>query len=177
MRSRYQVKEPERAHFVTSTIVDWLPVFTTEACCDILVSSFDYCRKNKQLRLFAWVIMENHFHAIISAPFLSAVMSDLKKFTARSLIEQLDRERRRWLLDRLKSQRQTHKTRSQHQVWQEGFHPQAILDDAMMVQKLEYIHHNPLRRGWVTAPEHWRYSSAHEHLTASAPAIVCDAWR
>jgi putative transposase len=45
-----------------------------------------------------------------------------------------------------------------------------------MIQKLEYIHHNPLRRGWVASPEHWRYSSTHERLTGSAPAIVCVPW-
>jgi len=177
VRSIYRVNEPDRAHFVTSTIVGWLPVFTTTACCDILVGSFDYCRRHKQLQLYAWVVMENHFHAIVSAPDLPAVMSDLKKFTARSLLEQLDREGRRWLLDRLEALRQPHKTHSRYQVWQEGYHPQAILDDAMMLQKLDYIHHNPLRRGWVTAAEHWRYSSAHEHQEASAPAIVCDPWQ
>jgi putative transposase len=176
MRSRYRVNDVERAHFVTSPIVDWLPVFTTAGCCDILVGSFEYCRQHKQLRLYGWVVMENHFHAILSAPDLPAVMNDLKKFTARSLVEQLEREGRRWLLDRLQNLRQPHKTHSRYHACQEGFHPQAILDDAMMIQKLEYIHHNPLRRGWVASPEHWRYSSTHERLTGSAPAIVCVPW-
>jgi hypothetical protein len=44
MRSRYTAREPERAHFVTSTIVDWLPVFHTAACCDILAGSLDVYR-------------------------------------------------------------------------------------------------------------------------------------
>ena len=57
------------------------------ACCDILVASFDYCRKHKGLKLYAWVIMENHFHAIVAAPDLSRTMGDLKKFTARRLLE------------------------------------------------------------------------------------------
>ena len=65
-----------------------------------------------------------------------------------------------------------HKTGSRHQVWQEGFHPQAILhDDAMMIQKLEYIHNNPVRRGWVASPEHWRWSSAHEGLVGASPVF------
>jgi REP element-mobilizing transposase RayT len=176
MRSRYRVNEFERAYFVTSTIVDWLSVFSTTTCCDILVDSFNHCRQHKQLRLYGWVVMESHFHAIVSARDLSDVMSDLKKFTARSLLTQLDREGRRWLSDRLQILRQPHKTRSRHQVWQEGFHPQAILGDEMMIQKLDYIHNNPLRRGWVTAPEHWRCSSAHERLVGGAPAPVCDPW-
>ena len=36
MRSRYAVREQERAHFVASTIVDWLPVFPSVACREIL---------------------------------------------------------------------------------------------------------------------------------------------
>ena len=50
MRSRYRVHEPERAHFVTSTIAGWLPVFTSPACCEILAGSFAYCREHKGLR-------------------------------------------------------------------------------------------------------------------------------
>ena len=53
MRSRYTVREPERAHFITSTIVDWLPLFTTQACCDIVTGSFDFCRREKGLKLYA----------------------------------------------------------------------------------------------------------------------------
>ncbi len=53
MRSRYRVHEPDRAHFVTATIVEWLPVFTTAACCDILVRSLEHCRQHKGLRVYA----------------------------------------------------------------------------------------------------------------------------
>ena len=77
----------------------------------------------------------------------------------------------------LATERARHKTRSQYQVWQEGFHPQAIHDDAMMLQKTAYIHNNPVRRGWVASPEHWRYSSAHEDLPGGSPILRCDPWR
>jgi hypothetical protein len=70
-------------------------------------------------------------------PDFSAVLADLKKFTARRLLAQLAREGRDWLLDQLATERTRHKTRSRHQVWQEGFHPQAIHDDAMLLQKLD----------------------------------------
>ena len=42
MRSRYQVREPHQAHFITSTIVQWLPVFTTAGCCDVVVESLQF---------------------------------------------------------------------------------------------------------------------------------------
>jgi putative transposase len=134
MRSRYSVREPEQAHFVTSTIVNWLPVFQTTACCDILVSSLDFCRREKGLRLYAWVILENQFHAVVRSDNFPRVMADLKKFTAGKLLAQLEVERRTWLLDLLASGKADHKTRSTWQIWQEGYHPQAIYSNQTMQQ-------------------------------------------
>ena len=118
MRSRYRVHEPDRAHFITSTIVGWLPVFTSPACCEILTGSFAYCREHKGLRLHGWVIMENHFHAIVTAPALSAMLADFKKVTARRLLARLASERRDWLVRMLGEEKAAHKTGSQYQVWQ-----------------------------------------------------------
>src|SRR5438105_11710677 len=127
MRSRYRVNEPDSAHFITSTIVEWLPVFVSSAYCDILVRSLAWCRDHKGLRIYGWVILDNHFHAIVSAPDLSRTISDLKKFTPREILEQLRVEGREWLLYQFQHFRAAHKTASDHQVWQEGFHPQAIV--------------------------------------------------
>jgi len=134
MRSRYRVHDSTLAHFVTGTIVEWLPVFTSAALCDILVESLRYCREHKGLRISAWVILDNHFHAILTAPDLSRVVMDFKKFTARQIIETLRAERREWLLNQLSYYCAAHKQASEHQVWQEGSHPQAIRSDTMMMQ-------------------------------------------
>jgi REP element-mobilizing transposase RayT len=177
VRSRYFVREEYQAHFVTSTIVDWLPVFITSCCCDIVAEALDYCRKHKELKLYGWVIMPNHFHAVVQANELSRVMADLKKFTARRLIEQLKIERREWLLEILHGSRLSHKHGSMYQVWHEGFHPQALYSDETIRQKLEYLQNNPVRAGLVAAPEHWRYSSAHEWCDGAIPVMRCDDWR
>lgn len=140
MRSRYRVHEKERAHFVTSTTVVWLPIF----------------------------------HAILSAPDLPRVTADLKRHTARRLLESLDAAKAEWLLNQLRYHRASHKTESEHQVWQEGYHPQSIPTDEIMLQKLEYLHNNPVKRGLVASPEHWRYSSAHEWLPGATPLLRCD---
>jgi putative transposase len=177
MRNRYRVTDENAAHFITSTIVEWLPIFTTAACCDILVRSLDYCRARKGLKIYGWVMMDNHFHAIVSAPTLSRSIADLKKFTAHAILEQLRTEGREWLLNQLKYFCAAHKFASAHQVWQEGVHPQLITSDQMMLQKLEYLHNNPVKRGLVASPEHWRYSSAHEWLPGAIPVLRVDAWR
>jgi REP element-mobilizing transposase RayT len=145
-------------------------------CCDIVVKSLLHCRLRKGLRIYAWVILDNHFHAILAAPDLSAALRDLKSFTAQEILQQLVAEGRDWLLNQLRYYRGAHKP-NHHQVWQEGSHPQAIMDDGTMLQKLEYVHNNPVKRGWVTAPEHWYYSSAHEWLGGAQPLLRCDDWR
>ena len=177
MRSRYRVNNENAAHFVTSTIVEWLPVFTTQACCDVVVRSFEYCRAQKGLKIHGWVIMDNHFHAIVSGPNLSRTIGELRKFTAHEISKQLEAERRDWLLNQLGYFRAVHKQTSAHQIWQEGVHPQSITTDEMMLQKLEYLHNNPVKRGLVPSPEHWRYSSAHEWLPGAIPVIRVDPWR
>ena len=176
MRSRYKVVEPEAPHFITSTVVAHLPVFTYASRCDILVGSFEYCRKNKGLRIYGWVIMDNHFHAVVTAPDLTRVMADFKRHTSQKLMEQLEKEKCPWVLHELKFHRAAHKTDSEHQFWQEGFHPQALTDDGETERRLRYLHDNPVKRGLVAAPEHWRYSSAHESLVGAVPVMRCDRW-
>jgi REP element-mobilizing transposase RayT len=177
MRNRYRISEQHSAHFVTSTIVERLPVFTTAACCDIVVRSLAYCRQQKALKVHGWVIMDNHFHAIVSGPELSRTIADLRKFTAHEILVQLKVEGRDWLLNQLSYFCAAHKQSSAHQVWQEGVHPQSITTDAMMLQKLEYLHNNPVKRGLVASPEHWRYSSAHEWLPGALRVLRVDPWR
>ena len=174
MRSRYRIHEGGEAYFITATIVDWLPVFATAGCCDVLVKSLLHCREHKKLQIHAWVILDNHFHAILSGPDLAKTVRDLKRFTGRTLVEQIRSERRDWLLERLAVSRAEYKTASEHQVWQEGVHPQALESDEVWEQKLDYIHNNPVKRGWVAGPEHWRYSSAHEWLVGATPVFRVD---
>jgi len=176
MRSRYRILEPDKAHFVTATIVEWLPVFNHAVCCEIIVRSLEYCRAKKGLKIYAWVIMDNHIHAILAAPDLSATLRDLKSFTAMEILEHLKTVPGEWLLNQLRHYRAGHKT-NEFQVWQEGSHPQAIIGDEMMQQKLDYLHNNPVKRGWVASVEHWRWSSAHEWLQGALPVLRCDPWR
>ncbi len=64
MRSRYQIIRNSGVYFTTSTIIEWIPVFTKKEYFDIVVQSLSYCRQNKGLKLFAYVVMDNHVHLI-----------------------------------------------------------------------------------------------------------------
>ncbi len=160
MRSRYKIFETEAPYFVTSTIVEWLPLFTSTAYFEILRSSFEFSQHKKQLKIYAFVFMDNHIHAIMQHPNLSRIMQSIKSYTAFEIIKQLKMEKKVWALNVLQNYKVPHKTESRYQVWQEGFHPQMITDENMLTQKIEYMHWNPVKRGFVDMPEAWRYSSA-----------------
>jgi len=132
---------------------------------------------HKGLKIYAWVILDNHFHAILSAPSLPCVLADLKRHTAQRILEQLEQEKVEWLLNQFGYFRAKHKSESRHQVWMEGAHPQEIVSDETMLQKMDYIHQNPVKRGLVAVEEHWRYSSAHEGVPGAMPVLRCDPWR
>ncbi|MEB3267435.1 MAG: hypothetical protein VKJ09_02745 [Leptolyngbya sp.] len=67
-------------------------------------------------------------------------------------------------LKRLAAAKLSYKTGQRYQVWQEGCHPQLILSEAMLQQTVDYIHQNPVRRGYGDDPAHWRYSSYRNYL-------------
>ena len=71
MRSRYKITDQDGIYFITSTIVEWLPVFTNLPYFQIIIDSLKFCIKSKALKLYAYVILDNHFHLIVSGFQLS----------------------------------------------------------------------------------------------------------
>jgi len=159
-RSRYRIFETEYPYFMTCTIVGWLPVFTRPEAVQILFDCWRFLQGNKNLTLYGYVVLENHLHLVASAPDLPGVMKSFKMFTARQIIDLLERHGAQVILRQLRAHKLAHKTQSDYQVWQEGSHPKQIGSKEMMLQKLEYMHNNPAKRGYVVDPLHWRYSSA-----------------
>jgi len=174
MRSRYRFVDLYGTYFLTMTIVEWIPVFTQRTVCEIIAESLSFCRANKSLCLHAYVIMENHLHLVASGPDLPGTIRAFKGFTARQILLHAQSSGQEWMLNQFEHYKQRHRTASTHQVWQEGSHPQLIQGDEMLLQKIEYIHNNPVRRGWVDLPEHWRYSSARNYLVGDQSVLEID---
>ena len=162
-RSRYRIYEDYYPYFLTCTVVGWLPVFTRPDTVQILYDSWRFLHDHGRITLYGYVIVENHLHLIASAPDLSKEIGDFKSFTARRLLDHLEANGARTLLNLLRFMKARHKTDRSYQLWQEGSHPQQIQNDEMMRQKLEYIHLNPVKRGYVEEPIYWRHSSARNY--------------
>ena len=162
-RDRYKFKIKDAPHFMTCTIIEWLPVFSDPAAAESVLDSLAYMQEQGRLSLWGFVIMENHLHLIASSPDLPREIGIFKSFTARKIIDYLDEQGRTSLLELMHFFRAAHKQDREYQLWQEGSHPEIIAGEEMFKRKLEYIHYNPVRRGYVDKPEDWRYSSARNY--------------
>jgi putative transposase len=143
-RSRYQVLGTT-PHFVTCSVVEWIPLFSQPELVAIVLDALRFLQQEQRLTLHSYVVMENHLHLVASAADLSKEMGNFKSFTARSMIDYLQQHRpQSYWLKRLAAAKLSHKTGQRYQVRQEGFHPQLIMSEAMLQQTVDYIHQNPV---------------------------------
>ena len=172
MGRKYTINNPAGCYFVTFTTVFWLDIFTRTDYKTILVNSLRHCQEHKQLELRAWCLMTNHAHLILSTPpdiSLSDVIRDLKKYTSyqvRRAIETSPVEsRKEWLVHVMKNAAAGNKNNTTSQLWQQHNHPIELSTPTMAVQRLNYVHNNPVEAGFVDNPWEWRYSSARDYAT------------
>jgi putative transposase len=175
-RSRYRVCESGHPHFLTCTVVEWLPVFSHPEAAEIVLDSLRFLQDQRRMTIFGYVLLENHAHMIASAGDLAKEIGDFKSFTARQIIDWMEVSRLDGVLRLLRQFKAAHKSDRTYQLWQEGSHPELVQGDDMMRQKLEYIHYNPVKRGYVDDPAHWRYSSARNYAAQRGLIDVMTDW-
>ncbi len=174
-RNRYRFSESNMPHFMTCTVLHWIPVFTRPETVEILLDSLRYLIRNG-LNVYAYVILENHIHLIAKSDQLDRDVARFKSYTAKNMIRFLNENSIKTILEQLAFYKKAHKADRTFQFWQEGVHPEWIQNEKMMRQKVEYIHQNPVERGYVDMAEHWRYSSARNYLGVEGLLEVCTEW-
>ena len=166
MRSRYKIAELEAPHFITCTIVGWLPVFTRHK-----ISGHYHCL-SKLLPTTKGAAPPCLCHSrqssslVVSSDNLSQVIRDFKRHTAKEILAVARQEDKQWLLKQFEFFKSVHKG-NRDPVSRSGRRdstPRLITTEDMLRQKLEYIHYNPVRIGLVDRPEDWRYSSARNYF-------------
>jgi REP element-mobilizing transposase RayT len=162
-RSHYTITDNNAPHFLTFTVLNWLAIFTRPATVQIILDALLWRQNHKDIRVYGYVILENHIHCILQAPDLRQQVHDFKAFTAKEILRYLEQNKAHKILEQLSFFKKSHKTDSNYQLWEEGSHPQLIQNEEMLRQKLDYIHLNPVKRGYVEDAVHWRYSSARNY--------------
>jgi REP element-mobilizing transposase RayT len=112
---------------------------------------------------------------IVSSDDISKTMAKFKSYTAKELINLLQKSNAKTILEQLAFYKKAHKTETTYQVWQEGIQPKLIVDEKMMIDRINYIHNNPIKRGYVEEAKHWRYSSARDYEGISG-LIEIEKW-
>jgi REP element-mobilizing transposase RayT len=167
MSEKYKIRDQEKLYFVTFSVVQWIDVFTKPEYRDILLESLKYCQNKKGLEVYAWCIMSNHVHFILGSlgqERLEDIIRDFKKYTSVHIVKSIEQSpnesRRDWLLWMFRKLAEKSNKHAKYCFWQNEYHPIELSTYEMMQQKLDYIHNNPVKSGWVTEPQHYLYSSA-----------------
>ena len=170
MGLKYRIGDQSDFYFVTFTAVRWIDVFIRDNYRQIFIGSVKYCQKEKGLLVGAWVIMTSHIHLIIGTKGdneLQDIIRDLKSFTSKRIraeIEQsTDESRKEWMMWMFTRAGINNSNNIDFQLWIQDNHPIQLNSGEMLLQRLDYIHNNPVKAGFVVAPQDWKYSSAYDY--------------
>lgn len=166
-KAGYAIRDPFATYYMTFTVCGWIDLFTRKIYRDILVDSFRYCQSEKGLVLNAFVIMSNHVHLVARASdpeiTLSDIIRDFKKHTHHTMmpvIQGSTESRRLWMLHQFKYYGDRNSRNENYQIWTNSNHPEECYSDGFTQVKINYIHDNPVRAGYVIRQEDYVYSSA-----------------
>ena len=172
-----RISTDDALYFLTLTIVDWVDIFTRDEYKIWLTDQIIYCQKNKGLELFAYVIMTNHIHFVARVDeglSMSDFLRDFKSYTAKGLIDKIvnnqTESRKEWMLSHFADKGNQNPLNKKWQLWQNGSHPTLLYSNDVINQKINYIHQNPVRAGFVNEPHEYLYSSA----SLNSPIRVSD---
>lgn len=117
------------------------PIFSVERNCKIFLVALEFFKLTLDYKIFAYCLMPDHLHIILQPAGkydLSYIMRMIKGNFARKFNLMHGK---------------------QGKVWQERFYDTGIRSIDMLLQKIEYIHNNPVRAGIVSRPDQYPFSS------------------
>ena len=164
----------EHFFFISTTIINFIKIFTTDRYCDILIDNIKHYQKRYEFEILAYCIMPSHFHWIINTNTLkgnvSAIMRDIKKYSSWEILEQLRADQSPLLM-----KFQTKSLPGQkYQFWMHRFDDLVIRNQKMLWNEIRYIHNNPVKAGIVNRPEDYKYSSARNYLFDDHSVLVVE---
>jgi len=159
--------ESHIVYFCTVTCFEWLPLFAESNCYDSVYRWFHHL-KSEGCHVVGYVIMPNHFHVLLYPTLTSTSLSKLvgagKRFMAYDIVNSLQKQNKHLLLEKMQMgvQRKELMKGKKHQVFRLSFDARKCFTEKMLLQKLDYIHHNPVKGKWNLAEDFTLY----EHSSA-----------
>lgn len=146
--------------FITITNLNWLQILQNDYHKKIIIEALNTRVNKQEVTIYAFVIMPNHMHliwqlhdGIIKEDF----QRDFLKFTARSILKFM-----RMHDDPFIQLLKVKATDRHYQVWERNSLSIDLYSESVLIQKINYIHNNPVKPKWRLAelPENYKYSSA-----------------
>ena len=153
---RYQ--ESKQSHFITFSCYRRLPYLRDERLRDLFVTSLERTRRKYRFRVYGYVVMPEHVHLLVSEPaseVLATAIQALKISVARRAIQ--------YVAERAGA------------FWQKRYYDHNVRTQASFVDKLHYMHRNPVKRDLVDKPEDWKWSSFQHYATAEIGAVEIES--
>jgi putative transposase len=146
-------------YFITSVTHHRLPIFRTDKFKDLLCAALNEARISSGILIFAYVIMLDHVHIITDGRRkLSDTLRYLNGISARRLIDHLKENGPEESLRKLQLEAKTGDYK--YSLWEHHSDKFLLTSESMFMQKVNYIHNNPIADGMVERAEDYRYSSA-----------------
>lgn len=139
-------------HFITCSCYRRLQFMGSARRRDLFLKILEEVRQKYRFLVIGYVVMPEHFHLLVSEPktkSLSIVMQVLKQRVSRKC---RGRPRRN-------NQMRLWEAESTPAFWQTRYYDFNVYSGKKKVEKLRYMHRNPVTRGLVESPEQWRWSS------------------
>ncbi len=147
-------QKAEALHFITFSCFQRLPLLESPGAKDTVEAVLEQIRERHHARVYAYVLMPEHVHLLINEPpsiLVAQFLKALKQTTSRKL--KGDRER----------------------FWQDRYFDRNIRGEAARSEVIRYIHRNPVKRGLVASPEHYRWSSFSHYATGNRGVIEIES--
>jgi putative transposase len=148
-------QQTKQFHFVPFSCYNRQPLLHTDEAKDIVQQILEQTRKQQSLRIAAYVLMPEHVHLLTNEPAkdtLATFLQILKQLTSRQL-----------------------KSPDQKRFWQSRYYDFNVSSMEKYIEKVQYIHRNPVKRGLVTNPEDYRWSSFNHYATGGPGPIEIES--
>ncbi|QEM08739.1 MULTISPECIES: REP-associated tyrosine transposase [Mucilaginibacter] len=169
MSRNYKFHNSEGLYFVSFATVFWIDVFVRLEYFDCLVKNLNYCVANKGMEIYAYCIMPSHIHLVYRSTIQKPedLLRDFKSQTSKQLIKLINESnqesRKEWMLNAFKKAGFKNSNNPGNQFWQQHNKPIELWSNAVIQQKIDYVHDNPVVAGLVESDYEYLHSSARDY--------------
>ena len=170
-------------HFITWSCYHRQPFLGTPARRDLLLTVLERMRSRYRFAVIGYVVMPEHVHLLISEPMVanpSTVVQAVKLGFARRMVH-THRPENPSISQKTRDpstplRASMGQPRSENHLWQRRFYDFNLWSQPKEIEKLKYMHRNPVVRGLVEQPDRWRWSSYRSYAYGEEGLVRINDW-